>query len=187
MIETILAALAVGTVWFYIILAIASIIFIACIENEHYETPAVVSVILAILYWKAFTAFSLASIALVVGGYAVAGVLWSVYRWYRFVQKTAFEFREEHGNVLDNEDKESLKYRLKVSNHKSNIIGWIAYWPWSLLWNITGDFFNMLYDAMVNAYQHIADRALNGFTIEEPKSSKKSSNTVTDDPSWRNR
>lgn len=188
MIESILAALAVGTFWFYLIIAIASIVFIACIENDHYGTPTVVSILLAVLYWKAFTVLSLPTIAIIVGGYAVAGVLWSVYRWYRHVQQAAFRFREKYGTTLTSSQKSDLKSEIKVSEHKSRITAWIAYWPWSLLWNITGDFFSMLYDAMVNAYQHIADRALNGFTVAEPETAKHKKEVVTDsETSWRNR
>jgi hypothetical protein len=187
MIETILTSLAVGTIWFYLIIAIASVIFIACIEHDHYGTPTVLSILLAILYWKAFVTLSLPTIAIIVGGYALAGIIWSVYRWYRHVQQVAFTYREKYGLTLTPSQKSGLKSEIRVSDHKSRITAWIAYWPWSLLWNITGDFFSMLYDAMVNAYQHIADHALNKFTVAEPALEKKKEVVTDANPSWRNR
>lgn len=56
MIESLLAALAFGTFWFWLIFAIASIIIIACVENEHYPTPSIVAILLAVIYWKAIVA-----------------------------------------------------------------------------------------------------------------------------------
>ena len=109
------------------------------------------------------------TIALVLASYAVIGVIWSTYKWYRYVNKKAALYHENYGNVLSRHETDLLKSEIKVSYHKSRLIGWIAFWPWSLSWALTGDFFNMLYDSMVHVYQGIADRALGGFTVEEPK------------------
>jgi hypothetical protein len=35
-------------------------------------------------------------------------------------------------------------------------MGWIAWWPWSLFWNLTQDFFTTIYDAMTGIYEKIA-------------------------------
>jgi len=169
MITSILAAIAVGTFWFWLLTIVASIVFIACVEHDHYTWPTILLVLFGLVYWKAIVAISWPAIAIFVGGYAIAGVSWSVYKWYRFVQKKAFYYRERYGLSLSESNKNDLKSELKVSNHKAKLTGWIAYWPWSLLWSITGDFFNMLYDAMVNIYQKIVDRALGEFKVEDPK------------------
>lgn len=48
----------------------------------------------------------------------------------------------------------------------SNITGWIAFWPWDMFWTLTGDFFNMIYDALASVYQNISNRALGKFTVK---------------------
>jgi hypothetical protein len=169
MIETLLAALAFGTVWFWIIAVIASVIFIASIENDHYSTPTITAIILGILYWKSIAAIGWQTVGIFVGVYALVGVIWSVFKWYRFCLKTANKYRETFGNTLTSEQQLDLKGEITVSDHKSRLTGWIAWWPWSVAWGLTGDFFNMLYETMVNAYQRIADNALGKFSIVDPK------------------
>lgn len=166
MIESLLAALAIGTVWFWVIAVIASVLIIACVEHEHYPTPSIVAILLAIIYWKPITAAPWQTIGIVVGGFVLAGILWSVFNWFRFVQKKTNYYREKYGDTLTAEQMSDLKESIKVSSHKAQITGWIAFWPWSLFWTLTGDFFNMIYDAMVNVYQNIANRALGKFTVK---------------------
>ncbi len=169
MIETILTALAFGTVWFWIIAAITSVIFIASIENDHYSTPTITAIILGILYWKSIAAIGWQTVGIFVGVYALVGVLWSVFKWYRHCQKIANSYRGSYGTSLTPSQQSELKGEMCVSDHKSRLTGWIAWWPWSLTWGLTGDFFNMLYETMVNSYQKIADSALRKFTVVEPK------------------
>lgn len=166
MIESLLAALAIGTVWFWIIALVASILIIACVENEHYPTPSIVAILLAIIYWKPITAAPWQTIGIVVGGFVLAGILWSVFSWFRLVQKKTNYYREKYGDTLTAEQMSDLKESIKVSSHKARITGWIAFWPWSLFWTLTGDFFNMIYDAMVNVYQNITNRALGKFSVK---------------------
>ena len=172
MIEAIMTALAFGTFWFWAIITIASIIIISCVEHEHYSTPSFVAIILGIVYWKPIMAAPWQTIAIVLVSYAIVGVIWSTYKWYRLVNKKAASYRERYGDVLTSDQKQELKSEITVSHHKSRLIGWISFWPWSLAWAVTGDFFNMLYDSMVHIYQGIVDRALGGFVVEEDTNKK---------------
>jgi len=169
MIETILATFAFGTFWFWALTLIASVIFIASIENDHYATPSITAIVLGIVFWKPLIAVGWQTLALIVGGYALVGVVWSVFKWYRLVQKSAARYAEKYGNTLTPSQRSELKSEISVSGHKARLTGWIAWWPWSLAWGLTGDFFNFLYDTMVNAYQKIADRALGKFSVVETK------------------
>jgi len=172
MIETITGIFVVAgalTLWGWILAVIASIIFIASIENDHYATPSITAIVLGIIFWPFLAAVGVKTLIFIVAGYALAGVGWSLFKWHRYVNKVANKYREKCGTTLSKEQKSDLKREVSVSENKSRLTGWIAWWPWSLLWSLTGDFFNMLYDAMVNAYQKISNSALSKFDDEKPK------------------
>jgi hypothetical protein len=170
MIETLLAAFAFGTFWFWLLATIASVIIISCVENEHYPTPSIVAILLGVVYWKAIVAAPWHLIALVAGVFVLIGLLWSVFKWFRHVNKTVAQYRNDYGTTLDESRMDGLKRECSAYNHKAMITGWIAFWPWSLLWSLTGDFFSMLYDAMTNIYQKISDHGVSKFTVaEKPK------------------
>ncbi len=165
MIESLLAALALGTIWFWIVLVIASVIIIACVENEHYPTPSVIAILLGIIYWKAIVAAPWQAIALVVGAFALIGAGWSTFQWFRRVQKKATKYRDDYGETLTEAQLKDLKEEVSASRHKALITGWIAFWPWDMFWTLTGDFFNMIYDALASVYQNISNRAVGKFTV----------------------
>ena len=180
MIESLLAALAVGTIWFWLIVVIASIIIIACVENEHYPTPSVVAIILGAIYWKSIVALPWSVIAIAVGVFAVAGAIWSTIQWFRRVQKKAANYRERFGDSLTSEQLSDLKREVSAANNKALITGWIAFWPWDLFWTLTGDFFNMIYDALAGIYQGISNRAVGKFNVTKPEPKNDKREVVTD-------
>ena len=144
MIETILTVFEFGTIWFWLLAAIASIIIISCVENEHYPTPSIVAILLGVVYWKQIVHAPWQIIALVIGVFALCGLLWSTFKWFRYVNKQVRHYNDTYGATLTESQMRDLKSEISVSNHKAMITGWIAFWPWSLLWSLTGDFFNML-------------------------------------------
>ena len=86
----------------------------------------------------------------------------------------ANKYKEEYLDCPINNDPHSyygtLEQSLEISGNKSRIIAWMVYWPWSLIWNVTGDFFTMIYETMMGVYQRIADKAVGKFlTEDEPK------------------
>lgn len=167
MIETILTSLAFGTIWFWLLASIASIIIISCVEHEHYPTPSIVAILLGIIYWKQIVAAPGQVIAAVIGVFVLAGLFWSVFKWFRYVNKTTTHYSDLYGNTLTDSQMRDLKSEISVSQHKAMVTSWIMFWPWSLLWALTGDFFNMLYEAMTNIYQKITDHGLSKFSIKK--------------------
>jgi len=173
MIESILTAFAFGTIWFWVLTFLVSIIFIASIDNDHYATPTSTAIVVGLLFWKPIMALSWQAIAISFAVYVLAGILWSLFKWYRFVQKKAAYYHEKCGTTLTSTQLTSFKDSVSVLGNKARLTGWIAWWPWSLIWSVTGDFWNFLYDTMVNAYRKIADREINKFTVETLKPSKR--------------
>lgn len=182
MFEALFALIAVGTLGFYITLAIASIIIIACVEKETYPVPSIVAILLGIIYWKVIVA-NLSTAAIVIGVFAVAGALWAWFQWFRRVRKIAAKYRDKYGVTLTPSQLDDLKDEVKVSDHKALITGWIAFWPWDAFWTFTGDFFNMIYEAMANAYQNVSDNAVGKFTVKAPE--LKEVITNTEPPTYR--
>ncbi len=168
MITTILEFFALGTFGFWALCSVLSIVFIACIENENHWFPTLASVGLAAIYWKGFVALGVTWQGLALGAliYVVAGMIWSVYRWFRYVKENADYIRQTFGNTLSASKLADLKDKVSVINNKSRITGWIAYWPWSFVWNIIGDAVKTAFEWMQNIYQRITDHALGGFTVK---------------------
>jgi hypothetical protein len=172
MIETLLTTIGIGTVWFWIITSLASIIFIASIENDHYVTPSILAIILTLIYWTPIMALGWKVIGIGIGLYILVGMIWSTFRWFRYVRAKVEYYQKMYGTVVDKSRMDSIKDALDVSYNKARIIGWGAYWPWSMLWNILGDLVNTVYDWMKGIYQRIADKALGNFKLEERKAGK---------------
>ena len=176
MITSIIEFFALGAIGFWILSALISIIFIACIENDTYWFPTITTAAFLAVYWKGFASFNL-TWQIIVGGvlsYVVLGVVWSLYRWLQYVRNIAAKFRKQYGTVLTESQLYDLERKVSVSSNKSLITGWIAYWPWSLIWNISGDFFTAIYERLSNVYQNITNNAVKGFTkVELERSSTK--------------
>jgi len=162
MFESVLSFFAFGAIGFWLLLFVASIIFIACVEAETYPAAVVATAILALIYWKPIIGLGLTwqSFSIGVAVYVALGIVWSVWRWIKYVKATVELYNERKGGKLDDFAKSSIKSAVSASNNKSKITAWIAYWPWSAFWNITGDFFKFIYDNMKAVYQKIANREL---------------------------
>ena len=165
MITSILEFFALGTFGFWILCTLASVVFVACLENDNRWFPTVLTVALVGLYWKSLVLLAIGWKAIALGAlvYVLAGVVWSLFRWFRYVKSTADEYRATNGSNLKDYQLRELKGSLSATRNKGRITGWIAYWPWSLVWNITGDTFKMIYENLQGVYQKISDRAIGSF------------------------
>lgn len=174
MTEAILAFLAVGTYGFWLFLSILSIFFIYCNENDHRIAPNLLFIGTIVIYWKSLVTLDWQLLVGTFVGYLVMGIAWSVFKWMRFVSHKVDEYKEKYGSNLTDDQRISLKRDLNVTYHKSRVTGWITFWPWGIIWTLTGDLWNALYDAMKSTYEKISDSGMSKFgTITpEDKSSK---------------
>lgn len=115
--------------------------------------------------------------------YLVAGTVWAVSKWYIFVKKIARKYREikteflhsrklEPGDPLDDKQRAELLRQARDSgikevppranSNKSRIIGWMVFWPISLVWSLLDDFvkelFTQVYDFIGGFLQRISNR-----------------------------
>lgn len=176
MITSLLELFALGTVGFWALCVLISILFIATVENEKYWFPSLLGMSFIALYWKPLFNLVPNWHAIGIGAlvYVLVGTVWSIFRWFRFVKGVADTYRENYADTVDGTINHlspgklaDLKREIDVANNKSRITAWISFWPWSLVWNITGDFFKMVYEALSGVYENITKKALDGFTVEE--------------------
>jgi hypothetical protein len=92
---------AFGTVWFWILIAVASIIILAAIENEKglLATLALVAAAVAIYVWGDGNVFRWIKAhpwktAGWAGVYFAAGTFWFITKWWRFVRKNRHRYDE---------------------------------------------------------------------------------------------
>ena len=149
---------AIGTLGFWGLITLISIVFIACIENDKYTFPTILFLVFGLIYWKPVSSFHMdwRAISLGVLIYLVAGVAWSIFRWFRYVKTNVAEYNESpsESHYAD------LKWKIDAHHNKSRITAWIAYWPWSLVWNIIGDVCVTIYEHLQGVYQNISHKAL---------------------------
>ena len=98
--------------------------------------------------------------------YFIVGALWGLLKWYVFVHKALGRYRESRAMFLQQEGVTELTPELAVkfagqtkyrdvtsvpplaSDHKSDIIRWMSYWPFSMIGTV-------LNDVVRKAWQHI--------------------------------
>jgi hypothetical protein len=77
--------------------------------------------------------------------YVGIGVIWSFIKWLLFVYH----------------EKEHKRPMPKAKDNKSEIVGWMVYWPWSAFWTILNDpirrFYKMLVRLLEKMYDKIAE------------------------------
>jgi hypothetical protein len=108
---------------------------------------------------------------------AVYIALGVAYVWFKWTSYTRMAARKI-ASVLKSDSSNDLVYAirvsgyrsipLKVSDHKSKIMGWMAYWPISAAWTVLNDslrrLFEVIYDRIAVSLQRISDRAFADLT-----------------------
>lgn len=150
-----------------------SIFYIITAEDNSYWALSILGTILAsIIYCKPILAFVTSSwyIALAtIAVYGIVGAAWSVFRWFKFCKYTVKEYPYRGTDTFYKTADEYYTSILNISTHKSRLIGWIIYWPWSMLWNIVGDFFTGIYDTLDGVYRRVANYVVKNATRGLPK------------------
>lgn len=154
----VLAAFVIGHFGFWILAGLAMWIILAFIDDG--EGTGVVTVALTIalgvtalangaepIHWLA-TNWLLMVVGFVC--YVGAGMGWSLFKFNRFVSKTAAQYPR----------KEDARRLCQPSRNKSRIICWLLYWPFSIVHDLGLDLGNFLYDSISGQLQAIVDRHL---------------------------
>ena len=136
---------------------LASITYIVAAESDDYAWAVAATIVAMIIYGKTLVVFTMMHwqmAVIIIIAYGIMGGLWSIFRWFKFCRNHVKTHEVPTHWSYTRED--YYKTNLDPSNHKSRLISWIAYWPWSMLWNVVGDFFTGIYDALINIYKRTA-------------------------------
>ena len=135
--------LAFGTIWFWILILVASGLIINSIEDDddNWGSNIYFILCLAALYFlgnsQFFNSIGLYIIhnpsvsILVFLGYLLIGSIWSVVKWFFYLRKA----KEKYKNDIDYFD--IKKYN--VDRNKERILHWMIYWPLSSIWTLIND------------------------------------------------
>ena len=101
--------------------------------------------------------------------YFLFGGLWSLFKWYQYLLKVRDELRisVSHWEKHPSGHKPTRQPRSYASNNKGRIMGWIAYWPFSVLAYLFGDFLSSVvrsvYRSLSKVYDGMGNRIFKGF------------------------
>lgn len=155
MLESILGFFAFGALGFWLLIVALSIVYTVSVEVDKHGIAIFATILALLLGWNnlGFLFHNWQLLLIGVAAYGIAGGAWSVFRWLKYCRK----YIEEHrGRERGTDAATFYAEQLKPSNHKSRLIAWIVYWPWSLVWNVVGDFFTGIYDTLANVYNRVA-------------------------------
>lgn len=108
----------------------------------------------------------------------VLGTVWAVVKWWFFVRDLADKRREQiaKADLLGGAPGKNIKVfglitKPVVRDHKSRIMTWMCFWPFSMVWTLINDpirrIFKAIYSRIKGMLQRIADRAFEGLEPEE--------------------
>ena len=188
------ALFALWSLPFWLVLIAAAIVLTVAVENEKsFISILTLAGTLAFLQFVSgvpvihFIFSHPTAIALYALLFLAVGVGWAVAKWYFYLRKTLARYKETKAEYLESRgaqtehdltdsDKQSLKYRVaglfnpEVSDHKSDIIFWMSYWPFSMLGTLLNDFvrkiYNHLYTELSGLLQRMSDNMFAAHKIQ---------------------
>ena len=162
-----------GSTWFWILFLIASILVIVSTEKGSGVGATATLVVTVALYFffgnkiqlKNFFSYVIENpwitIAVIVGFIAL-GTCWAILKWYFFLIKERDRCIEEHHNYVTAPN---------VSTHKSKIMVWMFYWPFSAVWTILDHpikrIFVFIYGRIRSKLQEMSDKIFAPLTEQE--------------------
>lgn len=167
------ALFALGSLWFWIVSLVLLVAILVAVETETGFMAGVFLVLgilffnycvrLPIIFWALHHPLALLGLFL---AYAVVGIGWSVFKWYLFLRKTLVAYKvkgESYGQ----------EYPPQVNRHKSDIIFWLSYWPFSIVGSLLNDFFrnffNRIYLEISAFLQRMSDKMFADFPTKKDK------------------
>jgi hypothetical protein len=189
-----LAAITFGTVWGWIIFVVAFIIITALVENEKgfWAFLAIILTVVALCtpHFQSAVHFIVANpgkVVLMVLGYFVVGTVWGIIKWFLHVNRELERYNEKKAEWLQHYEtvtpgvistsEEALAFKNSIGGygyqmppqareHKSDILLWMSYWPFSCLWTLINDpirkIFRTIYTHIATSLQKISDRMFKG-------------------------
>lgn len=193
----ILSLVAFGTIGFWAFLIVVLFWTAVLIDTKHsaIATAVLVATVWAICVASKFSMFKfilihpLAFSACLVG-YLLLGATWSLAKWYLFLRKGLNEYDNKKASFLEKKGAyflttETAKEFLRTNSspltpsaadYKSILVGWIAYWPFSLASQLTRGIWESAYELLQSTYQKIANKAFSKVIADRVLAKKEPNN-----------
>lgn len=190
MFAAIAAFFVFGTFGFWLSFVLLGMVIFWNIENEEVGIATLSTLILAtvVLWANDLSLWGLIKTnpietLLAIGGYFVAGTLWSIGKWYFYIRRYNHEYEEIkrdylhqlgltsvdqfvasqkqvfRAKVIESFNRLSGRYRSDTfkfplaAERKTAILGWMMYWPFSMTWTLIND---PVKRAFITIYRNIA-------------------------------
>ena len=173
-----------GSIGFWVLFFIYSIILIAYSEQEDIDsifgTHVVTAIFLGIVctgnieLLKSISINFMNNPLLFIGifiGYLVAGTIWSFFKWFFYLHDIKDNYAQYIGEKYSEHHIESFRIeKYKVSENKTRLIAWMMYWPffgvWTLINNPVKKAFNWILKFTSGFYDKMTESVL-GNVVEE--------------------
>lgn len=176
----ILASFAFGSFWFWVLLLTSGSFITGCVNRCSSGWAFFWTLILGVPIAYNLWGVNGKVVFGVIIGYLIVGVVYSANRWKGFVRGKVSDFKYRWSSeiaLLGNdkalrdqkyEDTEhsyqrawrSLEGETTASRNKEQLTLWTFYWPFSLLWKLTGGLVETVYDVASGWYNDIQKKAL---------------------------
>ncbi len=181
----------VGSGWWVLLWGVASVLIIATITAERPKGAAMalalaagVSMALSDPWTYIKAAFSFRLVMGVLGGYLALGVVWGAVAWLWYVRDRLRRFEDYKQQWLAVHDEHDVAWLIWLWNEapdfrdarkvqgirvvpsvwekRALIVGWMAFWPWSLAWRIVcwllGELWERVFHRMAGWLQRLTER-----------------------------
>ena len=130
---------------------------------EHNEWRVMALLITLVTAASAFFFFdvTLVDLAFIAAGYLVIGVVWSFWRYRRYVQTEVEKIKQ--GNHSPDVQNIKLGY-LVPSSKTETIVGWIVVWSFSAIGSIVGDLIDLITELVTTTFRRIYAAIYNAAT-----------------------
>ncbi len=145
-------ALAFVAAWAVVIIAAAAMFGILAVHNDSPGWAVFWMILLGAVFAYTFQA-SLTSMATAAAAYVVVGLLWSFWRYKRFVTKKVAEYKDRTVT-----EREFIIRKMHPGNMLGTIVSWIIVWPFSVIENLTGDVIEALSTLVTKVFRGIYHR-----------------------------
>jgi hypothetical protein len=196
---------AVGSIGFWLLLLVETVLLVALIERNKgaFATLSLAATLLLLHFLGDLNVYGFVvqhplTLLAGVAGYFAAGTCWSVAKWWLYVRdqrsrydELRYDFCQEHrldGTIPEelqprwlevlaaaNANGRKVEVRPQARRHKGQVLTWMTYWPWSLVWTVINDpvrkAFLEIYRHMHDHLQAISDRAFRGVEADFPAES----------------
>jgi hypothetical protein len=141
MLEGLLTAIAFGTLWFWVVIAVSFILLLTSVVNECPGWATTIFTVLAFIYGPALVSkFGLITIIIGFAIYFLLGGFYSVWRWRAHAKEATDKFLEEN-KTKESRDKNKESFvsrKLNAANYKGEIYTNISFWPFVFVWYLLG-------------------------------------------------